>query len=329
MKTPLLLSLAALLMFSITAPANTIKVTWGYNSQAGAVHIYGNDGSTLLSGADNGGATGTGFAVELGYYSQATAANPFAGTWVPVFGKGDANPLFATASLGDGRTTADDGTDIRFSLTGVIDSAVPATLTSLPPAGQIMAIRYYNAAQPANATYYGTASNPAWQWVAPSDVPPLPLSFNASQSGTVFQGGTYAETNQRTFTGQPQISQQPSNVSGTMGTQFTFNVSATGPGLTYQWFLNGTPIAGATSAAYNFMLTSDTVGSYTVQITDAYGDTTTGGPYLASIGSGPSQSTDTPAMPLVAELGMFAALFIVALRYLGTSQVVLSPSARK
>jgi hypothetical protein len=42
-------------------------------------------------------------------------------------------------------------------------------------------------------------------------------------------------------------------------------------GYTYQWFLNGTPISGATSATYT--LTSN--GNYTVEITDANGCSST------------------------------------------------------
>jgi hypothetical protein len=48
----------------------------------------------------------------------------------------------------------------------------------------------------------------------------------------------------------PQITVQPTDVSGTVGGDATFSVTATGTNLTYQWRENGTAIAGATTSSY-------------------------------------------------------------------------------
>ena len=56
----------------------------------------------------------------------------------------------------------------------------------------------------------------------------------------------------------------------------------TGSFATYQWFLNGTPIAGANSSIYN----ETTPGTYVVVVTDANGCTDTSGTYVVTTGTG-------------------------------------------
>jgi hypothetical protein len=68
----------------------------------------------------------------------------------------------------------------------------------------------------------------------------------------------------------PDITSEPTGgalVSGSLVLSVT--VSGTGP-FTYQWYLNGTAIAGATASAY----TATAAGSYTVGVTDSSGTTT-------------------------------------------------------
>ncbi len=70
----------------------------------------------------------------------------------------------------------------------------------------------------------------------------------------------------------PQITAQPQEVLAVSGTAASFSVTATSPtALSYQWFLGGNPISGATSATYNIASVSPAnEGSYTVRVTNAY-----------------------------------------------------------
>src|SRR5205085_1299672 len=71
----------------------------------------------------------------------------------------------------------------------------------------------------------------------------------------------------------PAITGQPINLSICTGNTAVFTVSASGAGLTYQWYFNGNPISnggnvsGATSATLSIAnITSANAGNYTVQV---------------------------------------------------------------
>lgn len=72
------------------------------------------------------------------------------------------------------------------------------------------------------------------------------------------------------------ITTQPESQSVTPGSAFTLSVAVTGPGgLTYQWSLNGSPIAGAVNSTYSVAsATTADSGSYTVTVTGATGTVT-------------------------------------------------------
>ena len=86
----------------------------------------------------------------------------------------------------------------------------------------------------------------------------------------------------------PVITSQPASQTVTAGSSASFQVSATGGDLSYQWSRNGSPIAGATSAAYTIASaqTSD-AGSYTVTVCNAAG----------SVTSAAATLTVNPALP--------------------------------
>jgi len=75
------------------------------------------------------------------------------------------------------------------------------------------------------------------------------------------------------------INTQPQSQNVTPGSGFTLTVAATGPGtLSYQWFKDGTSIAGATSATYRVASAAvGDAGTYTVVITSAQGTVTSSG----------------------------------------------------
>jgi hypothetical protein len=75
----------------------------------------------------------------------------------------------------------------------------------------------------------------------------------------------------------PVITAPPTNVTVRLATPWvttntTMRVIATGSGtLTYQWFLNGVPVEGATSATLTLPTGPDSGGNYTVEVSDANG----------------------------------------------------------
>jgi outer membrane protein assembly factor BamB len=92
----------------------------------------------------------------------------------------------------------------------------------------------------------------------------------------------------------PAITAQPAGQSVGPGAQASFSVSATGPGLSYQWQKNGAPIAGATSSSYTTPTASgtDDGASYTVVVTNAAGSVTSSGARLTVTTTSVSRGTD-------------------------------------
>jgi hypothetical protein len=73
----------------------------------------------------------------------------------------------------------------------------------------------------------------------------------------------------------PTITSQPVSLTKCESQAATFSVAATGTGLTYQWYKNGTPIAGATGGTFSIAaVNSGDAGSYYVVITGTCGSTT-------------------------------------------------------
>lgn len=75
----------------------------------------------------------------------------------------------------------------------------------------------------------------------------------------------------------PAITSQPANQIVNVGSTASFTVVATGTGsLTFQWSKNGTSISGATSASYTIpaVTTGDNAKSFTVKVTNTYGNVT-------------------------------------------------------
>ena len=88
---------------------------------------------------------------------------------------------------------------------------------------------------------------------------------------------------------------QPSNQTVTVGGAVTFTVVATGTApLSYQWYVNGTLIDGATSSSYTISsATAANAGSYTVTVTGSSGSATSSAAILTvnPPGNGPTITT--------------------------------------
>ena len=127
-----------------------------------------------------------GFLVQLGYYSTATAANNFAGTWIPITGFGAA----LHTSIGDSQNLSGSGNGIidfvtifgglNLNTTNVqvyapgnagaylTQSSIPITTTQ-PPNNQVMSIRFYDTAA-GTSGHFNAVSNDSWLFVSPNTV---------------------------------------------------------------------------------------------------------------------------------------------------------------
>ena len=97
----------------------------------------------------------------------------------------------------------------------------------------------------------------------------VPWVLGTSLSGSVFSSWTPALA--------PLIATAPVAQTVNAGGGFTLSVQAFGiPALTYQWLLNGVPIAGATGASYTVASAGNAdAGTYSVVVSDAAGSVTT------------------------------------------------------
>jgi PEP-CTERM motif len=169
----LLTSLCVAALFQAARADQTI-VTFDSGSQT----VF-NLGSTALTGGTS--LDGDGAVLQLGYFSSATAANNFSGTWVAlsgqtslntaiISGSNDSEPYNKT-SIGDlTNAGAGDGT---FALSLTFVAGDPTSGNSLPTAGTPLAIRFYNGTSIATSTFYNTVSADSWIWLTPqpSNVP--------------------------------------------------------------------------------------------------------------------------------------------------------------
>jgi hypothetical protein len=102
-------------------------------------------------------ASGDGTLLELGYYTLASIANPFAGNWM----------VLATSTMGD------DGIEVagRFSTTTILGANISPSLTGATP----LAIRFYDGTSIGNSNYFNTISNSSgtWNYITPTDPAPI------------------------------------------------------------------------------------------------------------------------------------------------------------
>jgi len=151
------------------------------------------------------------------------------------------------------------------------------------------------------------------------------------------QAGTYTVTATGRLTGQtatntvtvlvvpgpPTLTQQPAGGLAPVGGSFTFSVAAAGAApLSYQWFRNNQPIAGATAATLALSsLTLSEAGDYRVEVSNAAGTAISSDArlLLSNLGSSPgfwddSESVYSPSRLIPDGLGRFYATWNVTSR---------------
>jgi kumamolisin len=154
----------------------------------------------------------------------------------------------------------------------VTDSLVPAIgstaagndlIRRITPAGVVSTIAGQTGVAGSNNGTGSTAQFYSVQAAAINSIGEVYLADTYNQ--TIRQGGI-----------DPVVTTQLGSQTVTAGQAVTFSVTATGTGaLTYQWYMNGSAISGATSASYTIPITATgSAGTYTVIVTDPFGSTT-------------------------------------------------------
>jgi Immunoglobulin domain len=121
---------------------------------------------------------------------------------------------------------------------------------------------------------------------------------------TVTNGGGNVTSSAATLTvnAPPAVGNQPANQTVLEGQTATFSVTAIGTApFTYQWSKNGAAIGGATSSSYTTpatVLASDNGATFTVTITNAFGNVTSAAASL-TVNAAPPSITGQPANQVV------------------------------
>jgi hypothetical protein len=139
---------------------------------------------------------GNGAVLQLGYFTNGTSANPFAGTFVPLSGQGSANTgvvpgsseTYNQTSIGDEAVNSANF-DGGFAINLVFQPGDPAIGNNLPPSTTIpLAIRFYDGTTIAGSTRYNTVSSTSltWLWQTPN-TPPSAIQISLNDSGIVWE----------------------------------------------------------------------------------------------------------------------------------------------
>ncbi|HEY9153775.1 MAG TPA: immunoglobulin domain-containing protein, partial [Opitutaceae bacterium] len=227
-------------------------------------------------------------------FSVAATGTPLSYQWqkggVAIAGATSSSFIIASTSAGD----AGSYTVVVSNSAGNVTS-IAATLTVNPliVAPTIITQPTSQTVTTGNSVTFSvtaTGTSPTYQWqkggVAISGATSSSFTIASTSSG---DAGTYTvvvsntagnvTSNGATLTltasvVAPSITAQPSSQTVTAGNTVTFNVTANGTSLSYQWQKGGVAIAGATGSSLNFTAGTSDAGIYTVVVSNSAGSVT-------------------------------------------------------
>lgn len=231
------------------------------------------DGTTPLTAGTT--ADGDGAVLVLGYFTGATSAANFDGTWVPLTGPRTANVPFRSTSIGDNFTNT-SGPFGFFSFQTDFNEANAATAQNLPALNTRLAVAIFNRATLATSTHCTIATNDAWRWKTPSLFPD-PVTIALDDAGTLWLGGASSarvtSVPVALFPGYPVIANAPASTGLNTGDPLLFAPDVTGAAtLSLQWYKNGVALPGETAATLAIgSTTATTAGDYFLRASNAAG----------------------------------------------------------
>jgi hypothetical protein len=179
MKNKLLLLNISLLLAGFSQGAVTIQYS---NDNAPGFELRYENGTALSAGlADQ---MRDGAAVELGYYSMATTANPFAGEWVVMVGVSNFTTIGNYITIGDHNVNDAAGVFQGSTIIG----ANPAGGYALPSVGTPLAIRFYDTTPFVETRHqFNSVSSAEWLWLGVD--PASTLEMDLTSAALLWQGG--------------------------------------------------------------------------------------------------------------------------------------------
>ena len=157
-----------------------------------------------------------------------------------------------------------NGTVLAWGSNANGQTSVPTGLRNVV---QIAAGQNHSLALTANGSIVAWGNNSAGQTAIPTS--------GIANSFQVAAGGAHALVLMASAPlGAPVITGQPKSQLVYAGGNISFNVSAIGANLTYQWFRNGMAITGNNSALLPVVASDTTQGIYTVRVTNSLGNAT-------------------------------------------------------
>jgi hypothetical protein len=162
-------------------------------------------GGYTLKNFNDATALAIGDVVEFGYYNQANATNPFAGTFIALSGGTITNTALTPTSNGFSTTqdtvhTIIGGDTNTGALAGefVYELVFNQGDANLPANNQIMSMLFFNNTTVASSTDYGAASDPAgfaaWYWTNSTSDLNFQLNYSMGDAGVTWLDNDVAYT---------------------------------------------------------------------------------------------------------------------------------------